>query len=139
MFKLLSAGIACLLALAAAPAQAQMSDRLTEHPAGMSRTAPKAANPDPVAVTREMTVRLRLNEGQFLKLLPLNRTRFARTNSINRQYKNDAATRVEKLSELEAQFEQECSRILTPSQLSQLQQENETPATAPTPTGSGLG
>ena len=139
MFKLIIVGITFLLISAAAPAQAQMSDRLTEHPAGMSRTAPKAASPDPVAVTREMTERLRLNEGQFLKLLPLNRTRFARTNSINRQYKNDAAMRAEKLSELEAQFEQECSRILTPSQLSQLQQENEAPAATPAPSGNGMG
>ena len=51
-------------------------------------------------------------------------------NSINQQYRNDEATRAAKAAELEAQFEQECSRILTPSQLSQLQQQNGQPATA---------
>lgn len=137
MFKFVLAG--AVLALAARPAQAQMSDRLSEHPAGTSRPAPKAVPADPVVVTREMTERLRLNEGQFLKLLPLNRTRLARTTSINRQYRNDATTRAEKLLELEAQFEQECSRILTPSQLSQLQQENGPPAAAPAPAGNGMG
>ena len=45
--------------------------------------------------------------------------------------------RAAKIAELEAQYEQECSRILTPSQLSQLQSEQ--PATTPTGSGNGLG
>ncbi|WP_201982159.1 hypothetical protein [Hymenobacter rubidus] len=111
-----------------------MADRLSEHPTMGKQSADKA-----VTVTREMTNRLHLNEGQFLKLLPLNRTRLAGMNSIEQEYRNDAATRAAKAAELEAQFEQECSRILTPSQLSQLQQENEQPAAAPANTGNGLG
>ena len=116
-----------------------MADRLTEHPTmGRASGTRKAPAEDPVAITREMTTRLHLNEGQFLKLLPLNRTKIAGMNSINREYRNDEATRAAKAAELEAQYEQECSRILTPSQLSQLQQEHQ-PATAPAGSGNGLG
>ncbi|WP_210515312.1 hypothetical protein [Hymenobacter terricola] len=135
MYKLTIALIAFLLAIASFSAQAQMSDRLSEHPTMNTKaTANEAA-----AVTRDMVNHLHLNEGQFLKLLPLNRTKLAGLNSINREYKNDEATRAAKAAELEAQYEQECSRILTPSQLSQLQQEHGQPATAPASTGNGLG
>jgi Spy/CpxP family protein refolding chaperone len=139
MIKYTIAPITLFLALVSFSANAQMADRLTEHPS-MHRVAAghKVPAEDPVAVTREMTVRLHLNEGQFLKLLPLNRTKIAGMNSINREYKNDEAVRAAKAAELEAQYEQECSRILTPSQLSQLQQNNQ-PAAAPAGTGNGLG
>ncbi|MBF9140573.1 hypothetical protein [Hymenobacter properus] len=123
-----------LLAGVSFGAQAQMADRLSEHP-----TFGKAVNADAQVATREMVTRLHLNEGQYLKLLPLNRTKLAGLNSINRDYKNDEATRASKTAELEAQYEQECSRILTPSQLSQLQQDNNQPATAPATSGNGLG
>ncbi|OGX83238.1 hypothetical protein BEN47_17700 [Hymenobacter lapidarius] len=114
-----------------------MSDRLSEHPTFNSVGKPKKGGDDAVALTREMTNRLRLNEGQFLSLLPLNRTKLVGLKSINREYRNDEATRAAKIAELEAQYEQECSRILTPSQLSQLQSEQ--PASTPTGSGNGLG
>ena len=81
MFKFLLASLTLFFALAVSPARAQMSDRLTEHP-NMHRFASAHKSPaeDPVAVTREMTTRLHLNEGQFLKLLPLNRTKIAGKN-----------------------------------------------------------
>lgn len=123
------------LALVSFSVQAQMRDRLSEHPATMR----KAKLVDAETMTREMTNRLHLNEGQFLKLLPINRTKLMGLNSINREYKHDEATRNAKTAELEAQYEQECSRILTPSQLSQLQQSNTRPATEPGGTGNGLG
>lgn len=122
------------LAVASFSAKAQMADRLTETP-----SPGKLPSKEAVLVTRDMTNRLHLNEGQFLKLLPLNRTKLAGLNSINRLYKNDEATRAEKMAELEAQYEQECSRILTPSQLSQLQQNSTQPAPAPSGAGNGLG
>lgn len=99
----------------------------------------KSTRSDAVAITREMTNRLRLNEAQFMKLLPLNRIKLAGLSSINREYKDDAAVRAAKVAELEAQFEQECSRILTPTQLSQLQQKNNQPTTTPANAGNGLG
>lgn len=133
MSKLPLICLTLFLALSSFAAKAQMADRLSEHP-----STKKAAAPDAVAITREMTNRLHLNEGQFLKLLPLNRTKLAGMSSINREYRNDESARAAKAAELEAQYEQECSRILTPSQLSQLQQENQ-PSTAPANTGNGLG
>lgn len=129
-----------VLALASFSARAQMSDRFTEHPTAKSTVARKSsAETAALALTREMTNRLHLNEGQFLKLLPLNRTKLAGMRGIDHQYQNDEAARAAKTAELEAQFEQECSRILTPSQLSQLQQLNGQPTTAPANTGNGLG
>lgn len=70
--------------------------------------------------------------------MPLNRTRLSTLNGINREHRADAATRAAKAAELEAQFEQEYSRVLPPSQLSQLQREAQ-PANAPAATGNGLG
>ena len=124
---------AVVLSLASLSAKAQMADRVAEQP-----TPREASRQQVVALTREMANRLHLNEGQYLKLLPLNRTRLSALGSINREYRTDEATRAAKAAELEAQFEQECSRILTPSQLSQLQREAQ-PANAPAATGNGLG
>ncbi|GAB3729539.1 hypothetical protein GCM10027594_11630 [Hymenobacter agri] len=121
------------LSLATLSAKAQMADRITEQPSPR-----EASRQEVIALTREMANRLHLNEGQYLKLLPLNRTRLSAISGINREYRTDEATRASKAAELEAQFEQECSRILTPSQLSQLQRETQ-PASAPATTGNGLG
>ena len=134
MPKSLYAVLPLLLAIGSFNANAQTFDRRVEQ-----ATPSKSASNDPMAVTREMSNRLQLNESQFLKLLPLNRTRISGMNSINHMYKKDEATRTQKLMELESQFEQECSRILTPSQLSQLQQKEQQPTTAPASTGNGLG
>ena len=90
-------------------------------------------------LTRAMAQRIHLNEGQYRQLLPLNRTKLVGIKNINSEYKNNEATRAAKTAELEAQYEQECSRILTPSQLSQLQHEHGQPAPAPATSGNGLG
>jgi hypothetical protein len=116
--------------------QAQMADRQLERPVAQGPTATTAEE-----LTREMVNRLRLNEVQYMKLLPVNRTRLARLSTINHQYKKDEATRTAKVAELDAYYQQECSRILTPSQLSQLHGgEQSQPSTAPaTAAGNGLG
>ena len=121
-----------LFVMASFSAKAQMADRLAEHP-----TLHDSAMNNAVNVTREMTNRLHLNEGQYRQLLPLNRTKLVGIKNINSEYKNNEATRAAKTAELEAQYEQECSRILTPSQLSQLQHGQ--PAPAPATSGNGLG
>ncbi len=131
MLKSITLTAALIVACATASVRAQMADRLTEHPTVQQSPAEEA-----LALTREMTNRLHLNEGQFLKLLPLNRTRLTELTSLNLTYRSDEATRAAKVAELEAQFEQECSRILTPSQLSQLHNNYQAPATT---TGNGLG
>lgn len=84
-------------------------------------------SPDPISkattITREMTNRLQLNEGQYVKLYSINRTRLSRQQEIERATTKDASARTAQLAELQEQYEQECARILTPSQLSQLQQD----------------
>ena len=77
-------------------------------------------------MTREMSNRLQLNEGQYIKLFSINRTRLARQQEIEHSTANDATARTTQLAELQSQYEQECARILTPSQLSQLQQQDQT-------------
>ena len=131
MLKAITLTAALLLACATASVRAQMADRLTEHPAVQHSPSEEA-----LALTREMTNRLHLNEGQFLKLLPLNRTLLAELSSINLTYRSEESIRAAKVAELEAQFEQECSRILTPSQLSELRSKYPIPAAT---TGNGLG
>lgn len=81
------------------------------------------------AMTREMSNRLQLNEGQYIKLYSINRTRFARQQEIEHATASDASARTTQLAELQGQYEQECARILTPSQLSLLQQDQTNPAT----------
>jgi hypothetical protein len=85
------------------------------------------APPTPIEQTREMSTRLHLNEGQFVKLLTLNRTRQTRQQEIEQATPRDLAVRTSQLAELQAQYEQECARLMSPTQLSQLQQdENQT-------------
>jgi len=133
MFKILVAGLTLFLASNSYSARAQMADRVAERPSILPRPGI-----DIEAVTREMSNRLHLNEGQYLKLLPLNRTKFTGMARIDREYRKDEAVRGQKKAELEAQYEEACSRILTPSQLSQLQQQNGQPA-GPANSGNGLG
>lgn len=134
MSKSVTPLLALFFALTVFSAHAQLNDRRLERP-----VPTKAPDKDAMAMTREMTNRLQLNERQFMLLLPLNRTKLMGVDRINAQFASDEATRAAKTAELEAQYEQECSRILTPSQLSQLQQSNGQPAPAPATTGNGLG
>ena len=84
--------------------------------------------------TREMGQRLRLNEGQYVKLLTLNRIRLTRQREIEQATLADAAARASQLAELQDQYELECGRIMSATQLSQLQQgENQ----GLTPVGNG--
>lgn len=99
-------------------AQAQMKDRYAERP-GVSE--PSAALVD--NMTRTMSLQLQLNEAQFIQLRAVNKIKLARTEEIQWQYHDDLTERNAKLAELESQYELECSRILTPSQLSMLRSE----------------
>jgi hypothetical protein len=81
------------------------------------------------AMTREMSNHLQLNEGQYIKLYTINRTRLSRQQEIEHATVSDASARTSQLAELQGQYEQECARILTSSQLSMLQQEPTNPAT----------
>jgi hypothetical protein len=87
---------------------------------GKAQTAPPQT---PTELTREMSAHLHLNEGQFVRLLTLNRTRQLRQSEIEQATKMDLPGRASQLAELQAQYELECGRIMSPSQLSQLQQD----------------
>ncbi|QJX48562.1 hypothetical protein HMJ29_17210 [Hymenobacter taeanensis] len=108
-------------------ASAQMKERHAEVP---GNDAPSAARIDDV--TRQICNQLQLNEAQYIRLRAINKIKLARLDEIQWQYQDDAAMRTAKLSELESQFETECSRILTPTQLSLYHEEfkrEETPST----------
>lgn len=79
-------------------------------------------------MTREMSNRMLLNEAQYIKLYTINRTRFNRQQEIEHATASDVAARTSQLAELQGQYEQECARILTPTQLSMLQQDQPNPA-----------
>ncbi len=120
-------------ALAQVPAHAQFADRAVERPVQNPVFSAEAAD-----LTRQMSSRLHLNEGQYVKLYAVNRTRVAQLGEINNYFKSDEAGRAARLAELDAQYEQECSRILSPSQLSQMHQEQGTP-NVPADNGNGRG
>jgi hypothetical protein len=91
--------------------------------AGAAQAQTKTAlghDPAVTAMTRTMGNRMQLNEGQYVKLYSINRTRLTRQQEIERSSTTDAATRTAQLAELQGQYEQECARILTPGQLAQL-------------------
>lgn len=74
-------------------------------------------------ITRHMSNQLRLNEAQYIKLRAVNKVKLARLDEIQWQYHDDPTRRNALMMELESQYENECSRILTPSQLSVLREE----------------
>ncbi|KUG07730.1 hypothetical protein [Solirubrum puertoriconensis] len=128
--------IIVLLCALACTAHAQMRDPQPESPSH-----------DPVLVeannlTRHMSERLRLTESQVVKLRSINHIKLARMDEIQWQYHYDANARKAKLLELEAQYEQECQRILTPSQISLMREEQQQRDSVPAdaiPTENGLG
>ncbi len=91
------------------------------------QTAPNPIDPKTSQVittmTRDMSNHMMLNEGQYIKLYSINRTRFTRQQEIERATASDNSARTAQLAELQGQYEQECARILTPVQLAQMQQE----------------
>ncbi|UYZ60301.1 hypothetical protein [Hymenobacter latericus] len=125
-----------LLCVCATVAHAQMRD-----------PQPEAPSHNPVLVeadnlTRHMSERLRLTEAQVVKLRGINQIKMARIDEIQWQYHNDVNARKAKLLELEAQYEQECQRILTPSQISLMREEQQQRDALPAdalPTENGLG
>ncbi len=125
-----------LLTGLAGTAAAQKQDRHAELPGS---DGPSASRVD--GLTREMCNTLHLNEAQYILLWAANQVKLARMEEISWLYKDDVAQEHAKLSELEAQYENECSRILTPSQLSVYRAEQQKD-TVPTKTDSqegGLG
>ncbi len=98
-------------------AAAQQSETLKDHPSVMALATPPVVTPQQI---RELSSRLQLTEQQYQTWNGLTRARETRLRQIDEHYKTDAATRQAKISELNAQLEQEFRRILTPAQLSDL-------------------
>ncbi|SHK44975.1 hypothetical protein [Hymenobacter psychrotolerans] len=119
----------------AGSAAAQKQDRHAELP---GTGEPTQARVD--ELTRQMCNSLRLNEAQYIRLRSANQIKLARQEEISWQYKDNIAEQRAKLSELESQYEAECGRILTPSQLSlfHAEQQRDMPLTTD-PLEGGLG
>jgi hypothetical protein len=117
-------------------ASAQMRDRHAERP-GTGET-PVTRVDD---MTRQMCDRLHLNEAQYIRLRAANQVKLARLDEIQWQYKDNPTQRRNMISELEAQYENECSRIMTPSQLSlyHSEQQRDSVPTQPNQNEGGLG
>jgi hypothetical protein len=90
---------------------------------GFAQAAEIGTQPSVADQTRAMTNRLQLNEGQYIKIASINRIRIVRQAEIERATTQDPGARAAQLEELQMQFEQECARILSPSQLSLMQQD----------------
>jgi TolA-binding protein len=120
----------------ATAASAQMRDRHAERP-GTGETSSVRVD----EMTRQMCDRLHLNEAQYIRLRSANQIKLARLDEIQWQYKNDPTQRHNMMSELEAQYESECSRIMTPSQLSlyKSEQQHDSVPTQPNQNEGGLG
>ncbi|MFD2787258.1 hypothetical protein [Hymenobacter rubripertinctus] len=126
--------ILTLLGTVSTAAHAQMKDRYAERP----------GNPDPSAarvedLTRQMSRQLRLNEAQYIQLRDVNKIKLARTEEISWQFQENPLERSVRLAELQAQYEAECGRILTPSQLSMLRSEQPEAVPVPAANEGGLG
>ncbi|RAK69985.1 hypothetical protein [Hymenobacter edaphi] len=128
--------LALILSGITVAASAQMKDRIAAVPGGQPQPVTSAAE-----LTRQMSNRLKLNEAQYIRLRAINQVKLARMDEIQWQHQQDPAERQRLLTELEAQYEQECQRILTPSQISLMRDELKRDAvpTPTTPAGNGLG
>ncbi|UOQ77144.1 hypothetical protein MUN84_22295 [Hymenobacter sp. 5516J-16] len=123
-----------LIGTLSSAAFAQRRDRYAERPGD---TDPSIERVD--EVTRQMSTQLHLNEAQFIKLREVNKVKLARLEEIQWQYVEDGQLRNAKIAELEAQYEAECGRILTPSQLSLFREEQKRDSTPTGPANSNEG
>jgi hypothetical protein len=73
-------------------------------------------------MTRPLTEELRLNEGEYIGLRRIHKILLATISDINAEYSAQPAVHRAKLEELQGYYEQERLRVLTPSQVGQLQQ-----------------
>jgi hypothetical protein len=110
-----------LLGGLAGSAAAQKQEQFVELP-GFSGPSPLLVE----ELTRQMSSLLHLDEAQYLRLRSANEAKLARLDEISWQYQGEAEQRA-KIKELQVEYEAECSRILTPWQLSLFRQSN--PAT----------
>lgn len=99
-------------------ASAQKQDRHAELPGANAVSQLRLST-----ITRQMCNEMRLNEAQYIRLRAINKTKLARLDEISWQYRDNVVLQQARISELEAQYEAECSRILSPTQLTFLHAE----------------
>ncbi|WP_019946630.1 hypothetical protein [Hymenobacter aerophilus] len=115
-------------------ALAQKKEHFAERPEGRDLTAVQAE-----ALTRQMTAQLQLNEAQVARVHRINYIKTSQADEIQWQYHENPSLMQQALSELQSHYDAECGRILTPSQLSLMrEQQPATPAPQPDTQG-GLG
>ena len=124
----------CCCALA--PASAQKVDLFAELPGNNEPSEEKVR-----AMTRAMADQLHFNEAQYVQMLATNRLKLIRLDEIQWQYRDNVALQQTKFAELQAQYEAECGRILSPTQLSALHESEQRPEALPKadPTAGGVG
>lgn len=114
-------------------AHAQMKDRYAERPGAVEPFAAQVEQ-----MTRLMSKQLHLNEAQVIQMRAVNRVKVSRAEEIQWQFQDNVEQRNAHLAELEALYETECRRILTPSQLSVLHDDKQRDA-VPVPVNSSDG
>ncbi len=105
--------VLAFVALFTGTASAQRTERRVENPGQSEPTVTRVDD-----VTRQMADKLHLNEAQYIRLRTINKVKLAQLDQILWDYRDDNEARRLKLTELETYYQQECSRVLSPSQLS---------------------
>ena len=81
-----------------------------------AQTAPQDLESRVATVTRDMSVKLGLNESDYIKVKNLNREKLVKADEIANTYKNDASMRNSKLTELQTTYDNQLSTILNSKQ-----------------------
>lgn len=74
------------------------------------------------ALTKPLINQLKLNEGEYVRLRMLHKRWLVGVADIKQSTPNPLVQRIEMMG-LESRFEQECTRVLTPQQVSELRQD----------------
>src|SRR6476620_3391158 len=68
-------------------------------------------------VTRDMSVKLGLNESDYIRLKNINRENMVKADEIANSYKNDASMRTQKLQELQTSYDAQLRTFLNNKQI----------------------
>jgi len=68
-------------------------------------------------VTRDMSVKLGLNESDYIRLKNINRENMVKADEIANSYKNDASMRTQKLQELQTSYDAQLRTFLNNKQM----------------------
>ena len=77
-----------------------------------AQNAPQDLETRVATVTRDMSVKLGLNESDYIKVKNLNREKMVKSDEITNMYKNDVSMRNSKLAELQNTYDNQLASIL---------------------------